>query len=166
MLLTGFIILFLGLIIYLLFAPIVFYLNTSTSQYYLQIQGLGKATIEKHHEALLRIKLSVLFFKFYFYPLKKRTVSKAKKLNKSTKKKIKKRIGIRKILNVLKSLKVKKLLVDVDMGDSILNSKLYPLFALLNYKIGKFNVNFQGRNKMELLVKSRPISIIKSFINH
>ena len=53
----------------------------------------------------------------------------------------------------------------MDTGNCILNAKLYPLFALLNYYTGNFYINFQGRNQLVLLVKNRPIDIIKSLIN-
>ncbi len=163
--LTVVFILFFLVLAYVLLAPINFYMDTATQRYDLSFGSLAKANLEMHKEALLRIKLKLLFMKFYFYPLKwkhareKRT-SKKKKLGKS-----RRSLGPRKGLRMLKSFKVKRLLVDLDTGNCISNAKLYPLFALLNYHIGSFHINFEGRNRMALHMQNRPIRIIKSFIN-
>lgn len=169
MFLTGFLILFLLLIIYLLLIPIVLFIDTATNQYYFQLQGLAKVSIESHKEELLRIKLKIFFLKFYFYPLKNVDLSNRKKKVKEDEKKNSKKsskgIGIMKSLRILKSFKVKRLFIDVDTGDWVLNAKLYPFYALFNSNSVKFNINFLGRNQMALHMFSRPIYIIKSFIN-
>lgn len=160
--LTVFLLLFFLLVIYVLLAPIALHINTTKNEYYVQLLGLAKASIEEHEKELLRIKLKVLFFNFYFYPLRK---------NDDRKKKIEKRknrsrkIGIQTGLRMLRSFKIKRLYLDVDTGDSITNAKLYPLFAFINYKIGNLNINFEDRNQMILYIQNRPIRIIKSFIN-
>ena len=147
--------------------PIVLFIDTKTNQYYLQVKGLVKASIESHKEELLRIKLKLFFLSFYFYPLRNIGIGNNKMILKSreNKKKIGKRIGLEKCLRMLKSFKVKRFLFDIDTGDYILNAKLYPLFAMLNYHFGGFIVNFEGRNRVELHIYSRPIYLIKSFMN-
>ncbi|MGB5820785.1 MAG: hypothetical protein WBG90_14965 [Saonia sp.] len=158
--------LFFLLIVYILFMPINVFIDTVANQYYVQFTGLAKATIEGHQEELLRIKLQTFFMKFYFYPLKMGKASKKKKIAKGAiGKRNKGTIGLKKGLRVLRSFKVKYLLVDVDTGNCVLNAKLYPLFAFLNYSKGTFRINFEGRNNMALHMQNRPIFIIKSFIN-
>jgi hypothetical protein len=160
-------ILFLLLLVYLSLIPIVLFIDTKTNQYYIHVNGLVKASIESHKDELIRIKLRLFFLNFYFYPLRNIGLNKSKKIEKRTenKKKIKKGFDIKKGLRMLKSFKVKKFIFDIDTGDCILNAKLYPLFALLNYSVGGFRVNFVGRNRVELYICSRPIYLIKSFIN-
>jgi len=75
-----------------------------------------------------------------------------------------KKFGFRKISRVLRSFKIKNLIIDIDTGDWTLNAKLYPIFSFLNFTVGSFNINFEGRNRMVLHMQNRPISIIKSFI--
>ncbi len=53
----------------------------------------------------------------------------------------------------------------MDTGDVVKNAKLYPAFAFLNYHVGGFNINFQGRNQLAVRLQNRPIDIIKLFIN-
>lgn len=167
MLISFFSILFLLLLFYLSMMPIVLFIDTKTNQYYLQVKGLVKASIERHEEELFSIRLKVFFFSFYFYPLRNIVLGNKKRTIKSAdiKKKIGKGIDLEKGLRMLKSFKVKRFLFDIDTGDCILNAKLYPLFAMLNYHMGGFSVNFEGRNRVELHIYSRPIYLIKSFIN-
>jgi len=159
--------LFLLCLFYLSMMPIVLFIDTKTNQYYLQVKGLVKASIESHEEELFRIRLQLFFLSFYFYPLRNIVLGNKKKLIKSVnnKRKIGKGISLEKGLRMLKSFKVKRFLFDIDTGDCILNAKLYPLFAMLNYHVGGFSVNFEGRNRVELHIYSRPIYLIKSFMN-
>lgn len=165
MFLTGFLILIFLLVISLLLIPIVLFMDTATNQYYVQLPGLAKASVESHHEEFIRIKLKLFFLSFYFYPLKNIGSKKSKKSGNKIVKKSGKSVDFGKGLRLLKSIKVKRLLVNIDTGDCILNAKLYPIFAFLNYKIGKFNINFEGENRLALHLYSRPIYLIKSFFN-
>ena len=165
MFLTVVFILFLLLTLYFLFVPVDLFIDTSTNQYYIQLKGLAKLQLEGHKEEVLRLKLKTFFMKFYFYPLRGKATSKKKNQKKEVVKKKRKGISLRKGLRLLRSFKVKRLLVDVDTGNCVTNAKLYPVFAFLNYHVGAFNVNFEGRNRLALHMRNRPISIIKSFIN-
>lgn len=55
--------------------------------------------------------------------------------------------------------------MNIDTGDCIANSKLYPVFSFLSYQFGGFHVNYKGQNTLVLAVENRPIRIIKSFFN-
>jgi len=153
------------LILSLLITPIIIYIDTLTNQYYIQLLGMAKANFEKDDAEFFRIRLNILFFNLYIYPLKKKASNKEKEIKNHHSLKSKKRISIRKIYNILKTFKIKQFFINMDTGNYILNAKLYPLFTLLNYNTGNFHINFQGRNQLVLLAKNRPIDIIRSFIN-
>ena len=70
------------------------------------------------------------------------------------------------VFRILKSFRVTKMFVDLDTSNCITNAKLYPLFALLNYKYGGFNINFDGRTQLLLYLENRPIRILTSIINY
>lgn len=152
-------------IFYLLFVPLYFVIDVAKKQYFVRIWGLAKVSLEGHESEFIRLRLNTLFTRFYFYPLRKKKKGEKKKIEK----KAGKRGNIQSILKyglqVFKSFKVKKLLIDIDTGDCIENAKLYPAFAFLNYHVGTFQVNFEGRVNMVLHLQNRPINIIKSFIN-
>ena len=157
--------LFLMLVIGFLLIPINIYIDTIKRQYYVQVQGIAKVSIQAHEEEILRVHLRALFRDFYFYPLRKKHSSKPKRLKETKPKKPKRKIGFRKILNLLRSFKVKVFILNIDTGNYILNAKLYPVFAFLNYRLGNCNINFENRNQMVLYLQNRPIYILKSFIN-
>jgi len=160
-------ILLLLIIVYLLLVPIRFFIDTSSNQYFIQAKGLAKASIVADEQEFIKINLKVFFFSFNFYPLKKEYSSQSKKvIKKVAKKNRKKSLSFKTVLRVIKTFKVRQFRVDIDSGDCISNSKLYPVFAFLNYyKSNNFNVNFEGRNTVLLSIENRPIHIIKSFIN-
>ena len=54
-------ILFFVLICYLLLIPIVIYIDSDTDQYFIQLKGLAKASIEGHKDEVVRIKLKIFF---------------------------------------------------------------------------------------------------------
>lgn len=166
MTLVIFIVFILLAFIYLLFAPIIVHVNTIDDLYYFQYSGLMKASVIADKEELVKIKLSVFFMSFDFYPLRKK--KKSKKTNEITTnaKKKKKRIDLRTGFEVLKSFKVRRFFINIDTGDCVENAKIYPVFALLNYSYGGFNVNFENKNQLILELVNRPITIIKSFINN
>ena len=165
MLLVAFISLFILLVIVLLFTPIVLCLDTATKQYYLQFKGLAKASFVAHEEEILQIKLKIFFWKKDIFLLRSLRSLKSKKKSKSKSRKFLQSNNYRKGMKILKSFEIERIAVNIDTGDVILNTKLYPIFTLLNYKYGNFNINFQGRNQLALYIQNRPIHIIKSFIN-
>ncbi len=157
--------LFLILVALLLFAPIELLVNTVTNQYYIRVKGLAKATIEGHPKELLRIRLRMFFREFYFYPLRGKRALKGKK-EKQKKSRRSSLVSAKKALRILRSFETKKFLVDLDTGNCILNAKLFPLFGFLNFYVGSFHINFEGRNRLIVHLQNRPVNIIKSFINY
>ena len=153
------------LILYLLFVPMDIVINSTKNQYFMRIWGLAKVALEGHEKEFLRIKLNTLFTRFYFYPLRKKKKEQKKKVEAKSRKMRNFKSNFKRGLQVIKSYKVKKLILDIDTGNCIQNAKLYPAFALLNHHVGTFQVNFEGRVNMVLHLQSRPINIIKSFIN-
>jgi len=158
-------ILLLLLILYLLFVPLDIVINMAKNQYFVRIWGLAKVALEGHETEFLRIKLNTLFTRFYFYPLRKKKEEQKKKIEAKSRKRRNIKSNFKSGLQVLKSFKVKKLLLDIDTGNCIQNAKLYPAFAFLNHYVGTFQINFEGRVNMVLHLQSRPVNIIKSFIN-
>ena len=152
-------------ILYLLFVPLDVVINIAKNQYFVRIRGLAKVALEGHEKEFLQIKLNTLFTRFYFYPLRKKKKEQKKKIETKSRKRRDFKSNFKRGLQVIKSFKVKKLMLDIDTGNCIQNAKLYPAFAFLNHHVGTFKVNFEGRVNMVLHLQSRPIIIIKSFIN-
>ena len=143
--------------------PIVLYINTLSQQYYFQIKGLIKVSVRSHNEALIEVRIKLLFFSFSVYPFRKKSTSRRSKKTKQSKSR--KSPSFSTILRLLKSFKLKKIRLEIDTGNYVTNAKLYPVMAFLNYKVGDFNVNFEDRNLLVLHIENRPINIIRAFIN-
>ena len=157
------ILLFVSIVIYLLFARISLFIDTSTNRYFIKLQGICSINAERDETEILKLRLHVFFLHFNFYPLgpdKKKKIKPKKK-----KKKSRFSLTFKQAYRLVKSFKIKRFYLDLDTGDCITNAKLYPIVSLINYKKGNFNINFNGRNKLVLHIQNRPIYIIKSFIN-
>lgn len=163
MVISIFLAIFIAFILGLLFLPIIIFIDTTTNEYYLQLKGIFKIDFEKHDLEIFRLKIKILFFNFYFYPLKSKTFKKDKKAIKHKLEKPKKHLPLSKVLRVIKSFKVKTFLINIDTGNCILNAKLYPLFAFLNYSKGNYSINFQGQNQFILVLENKPINILISY---
>lgn len=165
MLLTIIILLFLSLILYVLLMPMILVVDTNNEQYYIQMKGVARADVIMDDKEIFIIKLKLFFLKFYIHPLKtkkekKSEITKAVKVDKKTKK-----LSFKTVIRIMKSFKVKKFYINIDTGDCITNSKLYPVFSFLNYQFGGFHINYKGQNALVLALENRPIRIIKSFFN-
>ena len=167
---VGFLVL---LVAYLLFVPLILYIDTDQKTGYLRIKGLARASVESHDRELIRIRIDALFTHFYFYPLQKILEAKNKKKGKTRKHKKKRskkdiaylmrygKIGKR----LWQSFEVIKFRVDMDTGDCIQNARLYPVAAFVDRYLFDFNINYQNRIYLGLHLVNRPIYILKAFIN-
>lgn len=148
--------------------PIILRIDTQKKEYSISWRGLAKASLVMDKEELLRVKVKVLFYKFYVNPIdefyKNRQGGKKIKTNKPNTKS-RKHFDFYKGLKVLKTCKIKHFAWDLDTGNVITNAKLYPPFAMLNYYVGGFNINFEGRNYLSVCLQNRPINILKLFMN-
>lgn len=129
MILYVFLILLLLLIFYLLVVPIILHVDTSTNQYYIQIGGIFKANFLYDEAELIKLKFKILGFNYEVFPLRKKPKSKPKnRIKENTDNAKKNALPFKKILRVIRSFEVKQFLIDIDTGDCITNSKLYPVF--------------------------------------
>ena len=71
-----------------------------------------------------------------------------------------------KILQVVRTFKIKEFVLNIDTGNCITNAKLYPLLSIAHLCKGQFNINFQGQNQLILQIENRPVRILKAFINY
>lgn len=153
-------------LLYLLFTPLMLFVDTVNDQYYIKMKGLAKASVVGDTQQIVKIRLNVFFMRFDIFPLARaqKYKTKQKEEQKPKKTKTKAVFSFNKGLRLLKAFKIKKFLIDIDTGDCIANAKLYPIFALLNFKFGGFAINFDGRNRLLLDLRIRSIDVIRVFI--
>ncbi len=151
----------------LLLIPLQLYINTNSKTYTASVGHLAKAYVEGDPDEIIRIRMRVLGYQFFLYPLKKKDKAK-KKIKKKTKpkpsyKKLKK--GGQWALRFLRSFKIKEFWLNVDTGNYVRNAQLYPIFGFVNHFYVPCGINFQGVNSLIIDLRSRPWNIIKSFIH-
>ena len=75
----------LSIAIYLLFARISLFIDTSTNQYFIKLQGICRMNVERDETEILKLRLHIFFLHFIFYPFrpdkKKKIISEKKKKN-------------------------------------------------------------------------------------
>jgi hypothetical protein len=169
MLLYVIIILFVCLLVYLLFAPILIVVDTNGNRYYLEYKGLLKASLLGDEEEVIKVRFRIIFFSFDWYPLKERRQKqieeKASPAKKPVISKKKPTMKMKTIKKLMKSFRVKKFRLDLDTGDCVTNASLFPLFCMLNRFRNGFHLNYVGQNALLLHIENKPIRLIKSFIN-
>ena len=95
------IVLFFLLFLLLLFIPVTACIDSVSNQYYIRVHGLVKANFEEDKAEIFRVRLAVLFFNFYVYPLRKKKRKKRHSENKKKVSKSKKRMHFKTALNVM-----------------------------------------------------------------
>ena len=151
----------------LLLIPLRLYINTASKIYSVQVGHLAKAYVEEDTVEIIRIRMQVLGYQFFVYPLKKK-----KSARKKPKKKSKPKVAPLKLkkrgqwaLRFLRSFKLKEFWLTIDTGNYVKNAQLYPVFGFINHFYLPCSVNFQGVNCLIIDLRSRPWNIIKSFIH-
>ncbi len=162
-------ILLLSFFTWLIVGPLILKINTSRNIYEIKLPGIFKGMIIPTDEFLV-FKIWFAFIPITFDPLKQsikknKKPKKEKSVKKSTKKKSRKKIQviqIRKlIVRIFNSFNIKKLDMNIDTGDFILNAKLVPVFSAIHSEKRMMTVNFQEVNHLELIITNRLFNFIK-----
>lgn len=146
----------------ILLLPMELYVDTDKNQYYFTLRGLAKIWLESDPTEVFKIGLKMFFYTHYFYPLrKKRKTKQPKKQNER-----RKRWSIGQTMALLQTFRLKRFWLDIDIGDCIMNAKLYPLFSLASFCGLPCHINFNDTNRLILHIQNRPIDLLKGFINY
>jgi len=156
---------FVLVLIGLLFMPIQLYTNTITNQYFARIGHLAKAQVEGDAAEIIRFRIWVIGYEFFFYPLKKKRKRKKKIEEPDKGRKGIKRFKPRSFGKILKAFKLKQFELNVDTGNFVANAQLYPVFGFFNHHIANCQINYEGINSLIIDIRSRPVTVLKSFIN-
>lgn len=155
-----FVLICLGLLIYLLVSPVRIILNSTTGKYWLGWNSWIAAEIsEEHNDWGVRFRLP-LWSKWIafstFLSTKKKRPKKSEKKSKFTIAKAKKLFG---------AIHIDELYLLVDTQDVIWNAYLFPFFECIRRTTTcKAKINFQGKNEIKLLASGRIFHFLKAGI--
>lgn len=163
-----------ALLLWTLIGPVTLFLNTDTSRYHLVLPGIFKAVVVPSTDVFY-IRVWIFFIPFRFNPFQVKTGKRKEKPKKSRRKwGLKKLAGGKQIISdVVRSIRIRKLSLDVDTDDFMLNAWLVPVFSLVNSGDIQMRVNFEGTSSLLLDLRIRLGTLLwiviknkyRSFIN-
>lgn len=158
-------------IVYLLWMPIIICIDTTRSQYYINLKGIGKLEFLEDRDWIFGIRFRLFGLSKTIRPLKpsKKVDKKGTEHKKPIARKLlpsKLKVKPGKILNLLKSFRLTRFALAIDTSNCITNAKLYPYAAFVNHHFGPCQVNFTGRNLLVLKIENRPIRLLRYYFKH
>jgi len=140
----------------------------------LVLPGIFKAVVVPSEE-IFHIRGWIFFIPFRFNPfLAKTGKSKAKPKKPGGKRRLIKFSEGKQIISyVVRSIRIRKLLLDIDTDDFMLNAWLVPAFSMVNSRDIQMRVNFEGTSSLLLDLRTRLGTLLwivikikyRSFIN-
>ena len=156
------IILFITLLTWLLLGPVILRLNSDRNQYQLMLPGVIKASVVPSQD-LIHIKGWIFFVPFRLDLSKlKKGKGRRKGEEKKKRKKTRKRSGsLRMIRSIPDAFQIRRLWLDLDTDDFMLNVWLIPSFSALNtHRNIQMQVNFDGQLFMDMDLRTQIASLL------
>jgi hypothetical protein len=146
------------LLCWLLFSPFLLELDTASACARFSWRGIGEA--RAWYDGKWWMEFRILFF----HKKLKLSARKSKPTaNTEKRKKTKTRIPFYKVVNCMKTFRVKEWKLAIDTGDYPLNAKLYPLNFLPGLQ-HHLEVNFTERNYFYIKIHNAPWRIIHAWL--
>ncbi|HYW95275.1 MAG TPA: hypothetical protein VE870_06800 [Bacteroidales bacterium] len=157
------------LVLWILLAPLVLFIDSGNGTYYMELVSLAKARLV-FDDDLFKIRMRIFFIHFNIDPFKpsKKKKEKEKKEKKKPAKK-KKSIGgsmaagKKFITEMIRSFSG-DLRADIDTGNVITNAYLVPAFVFLNREGFRLRINYTGTNTIRASLQNRLIIMLFIFI--
>jgi hypothetical protein len=113
----------------------------------------------------IALRLRLFFLRFHFRPWAKyktedEMVEKVQKRGRSMSAKRMVRLA----KSLYRSVRVKRLIVEMDTGDFPLNAQLIPLEMWLSRGNRQITINFENRNSLDIIIETRPIKVLWNYI--
>jgi hypothetical protein len=158
---------FLLLFFWILFGPIIVKADTNLKNYGISLPGVFIAKLVPSDEGLFIIKGWILMIPFRFDPFK--TGRKKSQKKDPSKKKLgnmwKGKGSIRRLRGIFRAIRIRKLEMDLDSDDFLLNAWLVPAFTMVNNNRNIYlRVNFEGRLYFSLDMRTRIGSMVWFFL--
>ena len=174
-----------SLLAWLIAGPVILYLDTERGDYRLSLPGIIRVALVPS-EKIFDLRVRIFFIPLRFNPFspgkawgRKKAGTKEEKPEKGDKKegepsrkkrkaaflKIK-RGSLRMGRDVLRAIRIRKLRLDLDTEDFILNAWLVPAFTMVNDGNIRMTVNFEGRASLLLDLRTRLGSLAWIYIKN
>jgi hypothetical protein len=158
---------FAALFLWILIGPVIIYLDTEKNRYSISLPGIFRAAAIPA-DGLFLIRVWFFFIPFNINPFRKRAGIRKKKPGNPEKQKRSKRYsgGLKSGMAILRSFRIRKLKLNLDTDDFIVNTQLVPVFSSINSKNIMMQVNFEGEASLELDLRTRLGALIWAFLSN
>ena len=151
-------------LLWILFAPLIIRIDSDNQKYSLSLPGIFKALLVPHDE-LFYIRIWILFIPFKIDPIgrtRQKGEAKFKKKKKKRNKNFSKlmRVRLMALKELVGSFRLKKMNLNLDTDDFILNSHLVPVFTTINNQDVNLTVNYEGDISLFMVLKNRIASLL------
>ena len=154
-------------LLWIVLGPVIIFLDTQENRYYLNLPGIFKAAVVPAGE-LFHIRGWIFFIPFRFDPFSGKKRRRKKKIRESGEPRRKKRSmklsqGIKMGRAVMRSFRIRRLGLNIDTDDFMLNAQLVPVFSAINSQNIRMEVNFEGNASLLLDLRTRLGSLLWAF---
>jgi hypothetical protein len=160
-------ILFLLFLLWLLLGPVIIFVDTTSKRYHITLPGIFRAMAVPSEE-LFQVKGWILFIPYRFNPFKKRNRKRKQKdpVRKKKKKFKVPRGGVGMARDAIRTIRIRKLDLNIDTDDFLLNAWLVPAFSFVNGPNSRLRVNFEGDSTLLLDMRIRLGALLWAFIRN
>lgn len=153
--------LFVILLLWILFGPVIIFMDTDRNRYLLTLPGVFSAKLVSNQDQFY-FRVWVFFIPVKIDPFNmKRKKSHGDNEKPEKKKKSKKRSGnIKLITGAIRAIRIRKLKLNIDTDDFVLNAWLVPVFSRVNSENILMQVNFEGNNFLHMNLRTRISSLL------
>lgn len=148
---------FITLLLWILLAPVIVLINTEGNRYLITLPGVISLMLVPREE-LFMVRGWIFFIPFKIDPFKRKKAKPRKEKERVIKmKRSKNRFGnIKIITEAIRSIRIRKLWLDIDTDDYALNAWLVPVFSAVNQTGNiRMQVNFEGNLSLYLDFRTR-----------
>ena len=140
--------LLLVLLSWLLFVPVILYVNTDRNRYILSLPVIFKASVVPYG-GLFQIRGRIFFIPFKFNPFEQRSKNEKRKTRRK-KFSFRRSVRLRTIRGAFYAFRIRSLEADIDTDDFTLNAWLVPVFSSVNGGNIHLQVNYEGYQSLLL----------------
>jgi len=155
--------LLIALLLFMFITPIVVELNSETGRCQLQMTGIGRVNLILDESFTLNVQL--FFFNFTIHMLPIARVREIQEEKISERKVRKSHFRLKKIISVMKSFQVQQFYLDLDTGNFVLNSWLFPVAQFFDPTHHRVTLNFIGRNECVITLKNNLLRIVRALLS-
>lgn len=149
---------------YLLFAPFILEIDSERGVCNLRYHYLASADLALYQEAIF-LKVKIVWWKKQINLLEPNIKSSVTSPVKNNRNKSRNKISFKKILNLVKSFRVRKFLISIDTDNMQLNGIMYPIFLLGQHFSGRqIEINFKGDNIIIMKIENNIARILWAYI--